>query len=190
MEKVLEQVQYFATEAHGNQRRKFADEPYVAHLNRVMLTCRDYLPQIEVLAAALLHDVLEDTAVRKDQIRLFLEPYFSPKEVTKILMLVEELTDVYTHDRYPSWNRRKRKTKEAERIAQTSAEALTIKYADIIDNCRDILNAEPEFAWKFLHECRQLIQVMTRGNRELYGLARTIVEKQLQLAQVPGRQHS
>ena len=190
MEKVLEQVRQFAIQAHGDQRRKFADEPYVAHLERVMHTCRDYLPQIEVLVAALLHDVLEDTAVRKEQIRVFLEPYLSPKEISRILFLVEELTDVYTHDRYPSWNRRKRKTKEAERIAQTSAEAQTIKYADIIDNGRDILNAEPEFAWKFLHECRQLIRVMPKGQRELYQIARNTVEKQLQIAQVPGRQHS
>lgn len=190
MEKILEQVRHFVIEAHKDQRRKFADEPYVAHLERVMGICRDYLPQIDVLSAALMHDLLEDTEVKREQIRIFLEPLVNASEAARILMLVEELTDVYTHDRYPSWNRRKRKTKEAERISHTSADAQTIKYADIIDNCQDILNSDPDFAWKFLHECRQLIQVMTKGNQQLRLVARDMVEKQLQAAQVPGQPHS
>lgn len=180
----------FVTEAHSDQRRKFVDEPYVAHLERVMRICMDYLPQIEVLSAALLHDVLEDTEIRKDQLRQFLEPMMDTNQVDKTITLVEELTDVYTHERYPSWNRRKRKTKESERISHTSPEAQTIKCADIIDNCQDILHADPDFAWKFLHECRQLLLVMAKADKRLSQLARATVNRQLKIAQVPGQHQS
>jgi (p)ppGpp synthase/HD superfamily hydrolase len=179
MEKIIEQVRHFAIEAHGDQRRKFADEPYIAHLERVMSLCHNYTTELPILCAALLHDVLEDTPTTAEQIRIFLEPLLSRTDAEKVLELVQELTDVYTHTRYPGWNRRKRKSREAGRLSAVSAEAQTIKYADIIDNSQDILNAEPEFARKFLYECRHLLTVMTRGHRELREQARLTVANEI-----------
>ena len=76
------------------------------------------------------------------------------EDASRTTSLVVELTDVYTKAAYPRWNRRKRKRKESERIQKTSSDSQTIKYADIIDNCKEIVEHDPDFAGLFLMECR------------------------------------
>ena len=167
MDAILEKVRAFASDAHGQQRRKFADEPYINHPIRVMQICREYNNDITLLSAALLHDVLEDTDTGSNMIREFLQTTFNEDQVGRILKFVEELTDIYTKKRYPALNRRQRKGKEAMRLKMVSPEAQTIKYADIIDNSLDIKNAEPDFSSLFLYECRSLLRVMDRGDHNL-----------------------
>jgi (p)ppGpp synthase/HD superfamily hydrolase len=163
----LANVEEFARLAHGDQQRKFADEPYIMHPVRVMQLCREYTSALPVLSAALLHDVLEDTDVSKEDLSSYLWGVMSTEEAYSALNLVVELTDVYVKKDYPKWNRRKRKQAEADRMGRTSAEAQTIKYADIIDNCLDIANASSDFMPKFLHECRALLKVMDKGHPAL-----------------------
>ncbi|RYF95823.1 MAG: HD domain-containing protein [Chitinophagaceae bacterium] len=167
MEVILEQVTGFATIAHGTQRRKFTDEVYINHPVRVMNICREYDQPVEVLVAAILHDVLEDTATTPEEMFQFLLPLLGDQASGAALHLVIELTDVYTKIKYPAWNRRKRLAMEAERISQASAAAQTIKYADIIDNSLDIHHSQDDFAAKFLLECRALLNVLTRGDNKL-----------------------
>lgn len=176
MNEILEQVTAFARQAHGDQRRKFADEAYINHLVRVMETCKQYSSDISLLSAALLHDILEDTRTTKDEIRNFLLPQMGEEKTTRTVRLVEELTDIYTKKEYPQWNRRKRRTKETERLAKISAEGQTIKYADIIDNSLDIHKAETDFARVFLFECRAILKAMPNGNENLYQKATGTVE--------------
>ena len=106
----------------------------------------------------------------------FLLPLMNEKKAIRTLNLVEELTDTYTKNQYPEWNRRKRKSKEVERLSKTSSEAQTIKYADIIDNSLDIKDAETDFARVFLFECRALLKAMTRGDSRLHDRAVETVE--------------
>ena len=94
-------------------------------------------------------------------------------------MIVEELTDVYIKTKFPKWNRRNRKDKEANRLAETSAEAQTIKYADIIDNAPEIADKDPDFAQRFLPEYRSLLRKITKGNAELYRRAVETVNSHL-----------
>lgn len=60
----------FAAEAHRNQRRKGASqEPYVNHLIEVLdLVASVEDGDVDVLIAALLHDVLEDTRTGYDEL--------------------------------------------------------------------------------------------------------------------------
>lgn len=51
----------YAAEAHVMQKRKVGDEPYVNHLLRVAEMAVEAGLDAEVVAAALLHDVVEDT---------------------------------------------------------------------------------------------------------------------------------
>jgi (p)ppGpp synthase/HD superfamily hydrolase len=60
-EKILQEIIQFADLAHGKQVRRYTSERYIVHPVRVMETCRQYTNDISVLAAAILHDVLEDT---------------------------------------------------------------------------------------------------------------------------------
>lgn len=82
--------------------------------------------------------------------------------------LVVELTDVYTKEDYPHLNRKKRKYKGTLRIGQTSADSQTIKYADILDNCKEIAASDPNFAPRFLKECMTILKVATKGDKRLY----------------------
>lgn len=177
---ILKNIEEFARQAHGDQQRKFADEPYIMHPIRVMQLCREYTSDLPVLSAALLHDVLEDTAVTKEDLSAYLWGVMTTADAYRTLNLTVELTDVYVKKNYPKWNRQKRKGAEADRMSKISADAQTIKYADIIDNCLDISNSSSDFMPKFLHECRILLKVMDKGNPELRQRAMATVSKFLE----------
>src|SRR4051812_22117881 len=115
MEEILEKVKNFADEAHGDQLRKYSPERYIVHPIRVMETCRNYDSRLPVLAAALLHDVLEDTEVDSDALSDFLKSVMDANDAKMTLTLVKELTDIYTKEDYPQSNRKQRKAKELER---------------------------------------------------------------------------
>lgn len=168
MEHILEQVRMFADNAHGSQMRKYTPERYIVHPVRVMETCKQYQSNLPMLAAALLHDVLEDTQVKRDELLYFLKNTMSHDDALQTLLLVEELTDVYVKADYPNWNRKERKLKELERIKLTSPDAQTIKYADILDNSKEIIANDPGFAVRFLKECLAVLKNADKGNKELY----------------------
>jgi len=184
MEETLKKITEFAREAHGDQRRKFAPEPYIVHPIRVMELCRQHTNDIAVLAAALLHDVLEDTSVTADQMEDFLVTVLNEKQAKQTGQLVIELTDVYIKKNFPEWNRRKRRAKETERLSKASGHAQTVKYADIIDNSRDIVNAESDFARKYLEECLAIVKAMKQGNKDLYEKALATVEECLEKVKI------
>lgn len=171
MEDKLNKIKDFADKAHGDQMRRYSKERYIVHPERVMKLLMSYTKELPVLAAALLHDVLEDTPVKKEEIQEFLESVMSEEEALRTVELVVELTDVYTKENEPRLNRKKRKAMEAERLGMTSAAAQTIKYADLIDNSIDIAHNDPDFARVFLRENKGLLEKMKNGNQELYDKA-------------------
>jgi (p)ppGpp synthase/HD superfamily hydrolase len=180
MDTILTDVQNFAAEAHKGQRRKYADEDYIFHPIRVSSICRNINASLPVLAAALLHDVVEDTDVNFTRLKIFLEQVMNESDAYTTFQLVKDLTDVYTYNNYPTLNRRQRKDKEYERLAFVQPDAQTIKYADIIDNCMDIAESGDDFAPKFLQECQQLLKKIRKGNATLYQQAQSMVEMGLQ----------
>lgn len=185
MEAILKKVAAFADNAHGDQKRKYADERYIAHPLRVMKICRDYGYPLPVLVAAILHDVLEDTGTTPNQIKEFLLTVMNERDANQTLDLVIELTDVYTKHQYPRLNRRGRKTREATRMENISSEAQTVKYADIIDNVGEIAEHDPDFAPVFLRECRALVKKMKRGNKQLREKAIQILEEEMERVRTP-----
>ena len=160
-----DQALVFATLAHGDQRRKYTDDPYIRHPCRVAGLVRIYLGNdSEVIAAALLHDVIEDTSVTLAQLELF----FSDR----VVRLVQQLTDV---SRPEDGNRAVRKELDRQHIAKASPEAKTIKLADLIDNAHSIVEFDPSFAKVFMKEKAALLEVLTEGNERLLHEARAIV---------------
>lgn len=166
-EELLEQVRLFTDKAHGEQMRKYSPERYIVHPIRVMKMVSEYIQDPAVLSAAILHDVLEDTAVSKQELKTFLYSLMVDQQAEKALNIVVELTDIYTKENYPQYNRRKRKRLEADRIKKASAEAHTFKYADIIDNVPEITEHDPDFAARFNAECLDLLYHMKKGVMEL-----------------------
>lgn len=179
MANILPDILKFAEQAHGSQMRKYASEPYIRHPERVMETCKKYTSDIHILSAALLHDVLEDTPVTEKEMFDFLEQISDTETANKIMSLVVDLTDVFVKEDYPQWNRRKRKALEVERLVNTSPDSQTIKYADIIDNAKDIVRDDKDFAVVFLRECKSLLKKLDKGDPGLYLRAVTAVEEGL-----------
>ncbi len=181
MDELLLKIRDFANKAHGNQKRKYTPEPYIVHPERVMYICKAYTEDIAVQGAALLHDVLEDTSTTKDQIRNFISELLDEELAERMIKYVVELTDIYEKKHYPNWNRKKRRSREAKRLAKVSGEAQTVKYADILDNCREIVVHDPDFAKRFLSECKMLLRHMDKGNPDLFHETWQLVNEQLAL---------
>jgi hypothetical protein len=177
MNEILQQVKEFADKSHGNQTRKYTGQRYIVHPVEVMEICSEYTDNISILAAALLHDVLEDTPVTEEELLDFLLKIMPEKGAKKTLDLTVELTDVYTKDAYPQFNRRVRKDKEHQRSSKTSWGAQTIKYADIISNSIDISKHDKNFGPKFLNEVRSQLKTMNHGHPKLYKRAVETVNK-------------
>jgi (p)ppGpp synthase/HD superfamily hydrolase len=181
MDNVLQAVRDFADKAHGDQTRKYSPDRYIVHPVRVMETVREYTSDTAMLAAALLHDVVEDTNVSAGEVLQFLQSLMPPDTANRTLSYVIELTDVFTKSAYPKLNRRARKSREIERLAHTSPESQTIKYADILDNAKDVVEHDPDFAKVFLMEYRAVLKTCDKGNENLRERARALVEEGLEM---------
>lgn len=177
MMEVLEKIRQFADKAHGEQTRKYSGQRYIIHPVAVMQLCEEYTDDVAVLAAALLHDVLEDTAVSPKQLKEFLHTVLDAPQAERTLRLVQDLTDEFTQAQYPGLNRKKRRKKEAERLGKTDPMAQTVKYADLVDNCLDIVQHDPDFGKVFLKESKILLDHMTSGDQRLYERAKKTVEE-------------
>ena len=76
-------------------------------------------------------------------------------------------------------NRRKRKAREGNRLERVSAEAQTIKYADIMDNAQGMAENGADFAPVFLNECTKLLEKMRKGNDQLRAKALQVVKAEI-----------
>ncbi len=149
----------FARLAHGEQKRKFTNEPYIEHPKRVAEMVKQVPHTDAMICAAYLHDVVEDTPVKLEEIE--------GKFGREVAGLVHELTDEFMKEAYPQLNRKTRKKKEVERQAGMSVQAKTIKLADVIDNTRDIIKNDKDFSVKYIPEMLALVEALQGGNFQL-----------------------
>jgi hypothetical protein len=159
MNKLVSRAIEYATQAHAriDQRRKYSNQPYDVHLKSVANLIREVVDDDEMVAAAWLHDTVEDTPATVEDI----EREFGQS----VACLVSELTDV---SRPGDGNRAARKRIDRQHIAKASARAKTIKLADLIDNCRDICRHDNRFCKVFLSEMEALLGVLQEGDETLY----------------------
>lgn len=66
---VFDKAIIFATEAHSGDFRKGSDIPYIVHPLEAGAIAASMSSDIEVLAAAVLHDVVEDTPITEDRLK-------------------------------------------------------------------------------------------------------------------------
>ena len=160
---VVEKARVFATAAHAacGQLRKYTYEPYIVHPAEVASIVASVPHTDEMVAAAWLHDVVEDTGVTIETIRA--------EFGEKIAELVGWLTDVSRPDH---GNRAARKAVDRAHTAMAPAEAQTVKLADLISNTRSIMEHDEKFAKTYLEEKRLLLEVMTKGDATLMAIAR------------------
>jgi len=122
----------YACRKHAGQRRKGASaEPYVNHLAEVagMVAQATEGRDVNLVIAALLHDVVEDQGVKREEVAaLFGED---------VAALVMEVTD---DKRLP---KDERKRLQIEHAAHISAQARILKIADKTSNLRAIQRSPP-----------------------------------------------
>ncbi|MDV5140574.1 HD domain-containing protein [Chimaeribacter arupi] len=170
MTTLVERARLFASKAHAgiNQRRKYTDDPYIVH-PRAVAEIVSRVPHSEaMLAAAWLHDTVEDTPTTLQDI----EREFGPEVAT----LVGMLTNASQPD---EGDRIQRKNLDRRHTAQASPQAKTIKLADLIDNLDEILKCDAEFAKTYLIEKRLQLEVLKEGNKTLWKRARKIIDQAL-----------
>ena len=138
----------FACEQHRGQKRSEADGEvdYVVHPLRVAEHLRRLagVEDVEILCAAVLHDTIEDSGTRYDE----LAEAFGDR----VASIVAELTN---DSRLPKAARHE---DMIHRAATMSAEAKLIKLADRFDNLQGVSDADPAKRRRILDETPRLLQ--------------------------------
>jgi guanosine-3',5'-bis(diphosphate) 3'-pyrophosphohydrolase len=155
----------YAAEKHKYQRRKgFNQVPYINHPLKVVDTLIDCgEDDIDLLVAAVLHDVIEDTdATEAELAELF------NTEISKLVLEVSDDKDL------PYTIRKEQQVKSAPKL---SHKAKQIKIADKICNIKDILNYpldwSPERKLAYLDWSKQVVA----GCRGVNDLLESVFDK-------------
>ena len=152
-------AQEFATCKHSeiNHLRKYTGEPYIVHPAEVVEIVKSVPHTDEMLAAAWLHDTVEDTNTTIDEI----EQEFG----FKVMVYVRGLTDVSKPE---DGNRKFRKFLDRKHISQQLPCVMTIKLADLISNTYSITEHDPKFAKVYIAEKRLLLSDLKDGDKTLW----------------------
>lgn len=166
MSEFVHKAYQFAKKAHEGQKRKYSGEPYINHPVEVMQIVLTVPHTEEMLAAALLHDNVEDCGITLYQIK---------KEFGwQVMAYVNDLSDVSKPE---DGNRELRKKLDRDWIAEGDPASKTIKLADLISNSRSIVKHDKDFARVYIKEKELLLEVLTEGDATLYAKAKQIVEE-------------
>lgn len=160
----LEEVYRFAATAHAGELRKGSGQPYIAHPEAVVEILRGIgVDDPAILAAALLHDVVENSPVTLADI--------AARFGEDVAGLVAELTrPPETHEKRDAFRRY---------LDRLSPRALLIKLADRIENLRGLrlIHDDPAFVAAYLDETRELfLPLAERTPAQLAALLREVYE--------------
>ena len=156
----------YAAEAHGDQKRKYTGKPYIIHPIAVAQTVASVTDDCNMISAAFLHDVIEDTDRTYEDIRDAGFGY-------DIAEYVLGMTDVSV---LADGNRVTRKKMDREHLAAQCHQVQTIKLADLIDNSKSIIMHGGKFAPIYIAEKKLLLEVLTKGDASLRETALEIVK--------------
>jgi len=131
----------FASYAHDGQTRKGTALPYIVHPMEAAAIAATMTNDQEVLAAAVLHDVIEDCGVTEGELRL--------KFGKRVAMLVQAESEQKEADAAASWQKRKLYT--INRLRGASREQMILTLSDKLSNLRSIrrdLNEHGDSLWQ------------------------------------------
>ena len=120
---LYEQALKIAARAHHDQCRKHDDTPYIAHPIMVARILEQAGFEEIVIAAALVHDVLEDSAITEAELRTLLGD------------TVTDITEAVTEDKALAWE--DRKEAYVKKVVAHGEGAWAVSVADKIHNARD-----------------------------------------------------
>ena len=163
---IVDRAKVYATAAHAavKQLRKYTNQPYIVHPAEVVSIVKSVDHTPEMLAAAWLHDVVEDTGVTLKDIN---------KEFgVTVANYVAFLTNP---SKASDGNRATRKAIDRVHISRAPAAVKTIKLADLISNCSSIMEHDKEFAKVYLEEKRLMLEVLKEGDSTLFERAESYI---------------
>ena len=127
---LLDRAIIFAVQAHRNTERRGKGFPYIVHTLEAVEIVATITPDQELLAAAVLHDTIEDTDATYEQLR----ETFGQRVAD--LVLAESDGRVEGVDKADSW--RDRKQAAIDRLANASLDAKIVAMGDKLSNMRAI----------------------------------------------------
>ncbi len=140
---IVDRAVEFAADRHRHQLRKKNDLPYIIHPFAVCLILTRLGCDDEILAAALLHDTLEDTETTLDELRA----EFGSR-------VAEIVTGCSEPDKSLSWEERKKETIQSLKTAAPDVKLVIA--ADKLHNARSI-------GWELLHHGESVWDRFNRG---------------------------
>ncbi|MBP5306756.1 MAG: bifunctional (p)ppGpp synthetase/guanosine-3',5'-bis(diphosphate) 3'-pyrophosphohydrolase [Paludibacteraceae bacterium] len=126
----LDKAILYAVKAHANTERRAKGFPYIIHPLEAMAITATMTSDQELLAAAVLHDTVEDTSVTEDDLRR----EFGNRVAD--LVKVESDEPVPEADEESSWHARKQAA--IDRIAAASRDGKMVALGDKLSNMRAI----------------------------------------------------
>lgn len=164
-------------EQHGGQLIRKTTMPYVDH---VLFVAELAGPAASLTyEIGLCHDLVEKTNVDQPALSTALKRFgYNIDETAHITNAVAELTRADN----PGLSKKESRAREDKRLMNSSADAQTVKYADLLYNAQWMIAHKPEKAEKYLTRKLNLIRAMTNGDAEL----RAYVFIQLTLNEQPG----
>lgn len=161
MPKLLLEALDFAARKHRDQRRKDIDaSPYINHpitVARLVATV-GHIEDTEILAAAVLHDTIEDTETTAEELQL----NFGER--------VRNLVELATDDK--TLSKQDRKRLQIDHAKSLPPDAIPIKLADKIANVEDVTNSPPsdwsrERRLEYLDWAEAVVDNCTQSNQAL-----------------------
>ncbi len=143
---LLDRAIIFAVKAHHNTERRGKGFPYIVHPMEAVEIVATITPDQELLAAAALHDTIEDTDVTVEDIR---------REFgDRIAELVHSESDQFTEGVSEADSWRERKQAAIDRLHKAPYEAKIVALGDKLSNMRAIARdyaTKGDKLWKIFH---------------------------------------
>ena len=143
---LLDRAIIFAVKAHHNTERRGKGFPYIVHPMEAVEIVATITPDQELLAAAALHDTIEDTDITVEQIRTLFG--------NRIAELVHAESDQFTEgvSEEDSWHDRKQAA--IDRLTHASHDAKIVAMGDKLSNMRAIARdyaVKGDELWNIFH---------------------------------------
>ena len=143
---LLDRAIIFAVQAHAGTERRGKGFPYIVHPLEAVEIVATMTPDQELLAAAALHDTVEDTEVTVDQIR----ELFGDRIAALVASESDEVHEGVCEE--DSWHARKRAA--IERLSRASRDAKMVALGDKLSNMRAIARdyaVQGDALWNLFH---------------------------------------
>lgn len=165
MNKFLLKAAEVAFEAHSGQYRKYSGLPYSVHVFSVADITSRYTDDENTIAAAFLHDTIEDTDITYDDIHSLFNSIVADR-----VMAVTCIKD-------NKGSREERVARNIEHYSKASYEGQIIKASDCLHNLSDLQSC-PDVAWalKYAAEKTELLDALRLAPYGLVQRSRSTIE--------------